>query len=86
MAIVITEEASVNDIDEAMRHIQNMLAEPGVEKNRRNLLLESLDDLLDARLEITQSEQFLLELEQEAENGNQRSSTNNPKALPEQSA
>jgi hypothetical protein len=82
MAIVITEEASVSDIDEAMRHIQNMLAEPGIEKNRRNILLESLDDLLDARLEITQTEQFLLELEQEAENGNQRSSANNLKALP----
>jgi hypothetical protein len=86
MAIVITEEASVTDIDEAMRHIQTMLAEPGIEKNRRNLLLSSLDDLLDARLEITQLQDFLLELEQEADNGNQGSSTNNIKALPEQSA
>jgi hypothetical protein len=86
MAIVITEEASVTDIDEAMRHIQNMLAEPGIEKNRRNILLSSLDDLLDARLEITQTQEFLLELEQEANNGNQGSSTNNIKALPEQSA
>jgi hypothetical protein len=86
MAIVITEEASVTDIDEAMRHIQNMLAEPGIEKNRRNILLSSLDDLLDARLEITQMQDFLLELEQEAEHGNQGSSANNIKALPEQSA
>ena len=86
MAIVITEEASVTDIDEAMRHIQTMLAEPGIEKNRRNLLLSSLDDLLDARLEITQLEDFLLELEQEADNGNQGSSANNIKAIPEQSA
>jgi hypothetical protein len=86
MAIVITEEASVTDIDEAMRHIQNMLAEPGIEKNRRNLLLSSLDDLLDARLEITQIQDFLLELEQEADYGNQGSSTNNIKTLPEQSA
>ena len=86
MAIVITEEASVTDIDEAMRHIQTILAEPGIEKNRRNLLLSSLDDLLDARLEITQLQDFLLELEQEADNGNQGSSTNNIKALPEQSA
>jgi hypothetical protein len=86
MAIVITEEASVTDIDEAMRHIQTMLAEPGIEKNRRNLLLSSLDDLLDARLEITQLQDFLLELEQEADYGNQGSSTNNIKALPEQSA
>jgi hypothetical protein len=83
MAIVITEEASVSDIDEAMRHIQNMLAEPGMEKNRRNILLESLDDLLDARLEITQLQEFLIELETEANNGNQGSSVNHPKALPE---
>jgi len=53
MAIVITEEVNVKDIDEAMAHIQTMLAVPGIEKNRRNFLLESLDDLLDARLEIT---------------------------------
>jgi len=86
MAIVITEEASVTDIDEAMRHIQNMLAEPGIEKNRRNILLSSLDDLLDARLEITQLQEFLIELEQEVDYGNQGSSTNHLKALPEQSA
>jgi hypothetical protein len=78
-----TEEASVTDIDEAMRHIQSMLAIPGIEKTRRNLLLESLDDLLDARLEITQHEQFLLELQTEADNGNQRSSVDNAKAIPE---
>lgn len=83
MAIVITEEASVNDIDEAMRHIQSMLAEPGIDKTRRNLLLSSLDDLLDARLEITQLQEFLIELEQEADHGNQGSSVNHLKALPE---
>jgi hypothetical protein len=83
MAIVITEEASVSDIDEAMRHIQSMLAEPGIEKNRRNILLGSLDDLLDARLEITQLQEFLIELETEADNGNQGSSVNHLKALPE---
>ena len=33
-----------------------MLAVPGIEKTRRDILLGSLDDLLDARLEITQSE------------------------------
>ena len=86
MAIVITEEASVKDIDEAMRHIQSMLAEPGMTKERRNLLLSSLDDLLDARLEITQLQEFLIKLEEEAQNGNQGSSANNLKALPEQSA
>jgi hypothetical protein len=83
MAIVIPEKVSLEDLDEAMRHIQSMLALPGIERNRRNLLLTSLDDLLDARLEITQEEEFLLKLEQEASNGNQRSSTNNAKALSE---
>lgn len=81
-----TDEASVKDIDEAMCHIQSMLAVPGIEKTRRNILMESLDDLLDARLEITQMEQYLLQFEQEANNGNKRSGVNNPKALPEQSA
>ena len=81
-----TEEASVTDIDEAMRHIQSMLAIPGIEKNRRNILMESLNDLLDARLEITQTEQYLLEFEQEANNGNKRSGVDNSKALPKQSA
>jgi hypothetical protein len=76
-----TQEASVVDIDEAMRHIQNMLAEPGMSKNRRNILLESLDDLLDARLEITQAEQFLIEFTAEANNGNQRNSVNDAKTI-----
>lgn len=83
MAIVIPETVSLEDLDEAMRHIQSMLALPGIERDRRNLLLTSLDDLLDARLEITQEAEFLLKLEQEALNGNQRSSANNAKALPE---
>lgn len=78
-----TEEASVSDIDEAMRHIQSMLAIPGIEKTRRNLLLESLDDLLDARLEITHAEEILLELQTEADNGHQRSGADNAKAIPE---
>ena len=86
MAIVITEEASVTDIDEAMRHIQSMLAVPGIEKNRRNLLLSSLDDLLDARLEITQLQEFLIGLEQEAGHGNKRSSVDKFEALPGQPA
>jgi hypothetical protein len=83
MAIVITEEANVSDIDEAMAHVQKMLAEPDIEINRRNFLLESLDDLLDARLEITRLAEYLLTLEEEATNGNQGSSTNNAETLPE---
>jgi len=82
MAIVITGEASVKDIDEAMSHIKTMLAESGMDKSRRNILLSSLDDLLDARLEITQEEQMALEFNQEATNGNTGSSVNNAQTLP----
>jgi hypothetical protein len=82
MAIVITEEVNVKDIDEAMAHIQTMLAVPGIEKNRRNFLLESLDDLLDARLEITKLAEFLLTLEEEATHGDTGSSANNAQTLP----
>jgi hypothetical protein len=83
MAIVIPELVSLEDLDEAMSHIQSMLALPGMERERRNLLLTSLDDLLDARLEITQEAEFLLRLEQEASNADTRSSANYIKALPE---
>ena len=83
MAIVIPEIVSLEELDEAMRHIQSMLALPGIERERRNILLTSLDDLLDARLEITQEAEFLLKLEQEAANANTRSGVNNSKAIPE---
>ena len=65
-----------------MSHIQSMLALPGIERERRNLLLTSLDDLLDARLEITQEAEFLLRLEEEAANADTGSSVNYIKALP----
>jgi len=81
MAIVIPELVSLEDLDEAMSHVQNMLALPGIERERRNILLSALDDLLDARLEITQEAEFLLRLESEASNANTRSGANNAKAL-----
>jgi hypothetical protein len=59
MTIVVTEKVSVEEIDEAMRHVQSLLVDPKLAPRRRNLLLSSLDDLLDARLELAQ----------EAENG-----------------
>lgn len=83
MAIVIPEIVSLAELDEAMSHIQSMLACPEIQRDRRNLLLSALDDLLDARLEITQEAEFLLKLEQEASNANTGSGTNNLKAVPE---
>ena len=83
MAIVIPELVSLEDLDEAMSHVQNMLALPGMERERRNILLSALDDLLDARLEITQETEFLLRLESEASNADTRNSANNAKALSE---
>jgi pyrroloquinoline quinone (PQQ) biosynthesis protein C len=59
-----TQEASIADIDEAMRHIQNMLSGAEMTKSRRNILLESLDDLLEARFEITKTNEY-----EEATNG-----------------
>jgi hypothetical protein len=52
MALVVTEEVTLADIDEAMKHIQLLLADSRLAPRRRNVLLESLDDLLDARLEL----------------------------------
>ena len=52
MTIVVTEEVTLADIDEAMKHIQLLLADTRIAPRRRNILLESLDDLLDARLEL----------------------------------
>lgn len=69
------------DIDEAIRHIQNMLAEPSMAKSRRNILLDCLDDLLEARYEITQTQQLGIELMVEAINGDKRSSVDNAKTI-----
>jgi hypothetical protein len=52
MTVVVTEEVTLADIDEAMKHIQLLLADTRLAPRRRNILLESLDDLLDARLEL----------------------------------
>ena len=52
MTVVVTEEVTLADIDEAMKHIQLLLADTRIAPRRRNILLESLDDLLDARLEL----------------------------------
>jgi hypothetical protein len=52
MTVVITEEVTVEDLDEAMKHIQLLLADSRLKPQRRNVLLETLDDLLDERLKL----------------------------------
>jgi len=53
MSVVVnTEEVTVEDLDEAMRHIQLLLADDRLKPSRRNTLLETLDDLLDERLKL----------------------------------
>lgn len=52
MAIIVTESVSVEELDEAMRHIQTLLADDRLRPQRRNLLLGTLDDLLDERLKL----------------------------------
>jgi hypothetical protein len=54
---VQTEEATIEDLDEAMVWIQSLLADPRLKPLRRNILLGELDSLLDARLELTEKEQ-----------------------------
>lgn len=58
MSVVITEDISVADIDEAIRHTYEMLKTDryGDRMNwkKRELLQNSLDDLLDARLNLVQ--------------------------------
>jgi hypothetical protein len=56
MSVVITEEVTVAELDEAMKHIQLLLADPRLKHSRRNLLLETLDDLLDERLKLARKQ------------------------------
>jgi hypothetical protein len=56
MSITIEEEVTVADIDEALAHI-NLMLKTDEYSNRltwqkKEMLLESLDDLLDARLHL----------------------------------
>lgn len=54
MTIIVTESVSVEELDEAMKHIQILLADDRLKPSRRNVLLETLDDLLDERLKLAQ--------------------------------
>jgi len=52
--VQIEEEVTIEELDEAMQHIQLLLADPRLVPRRKILLLSSLDDLLDARLEMAE--------------------------------
>jgi hypothetical protein len=50
--IIDEEEVTMADLIEAMGHIQTLLVDPKINPRRKVLLLSSLDDLLDAKLEM----------------------------------
>jgi hypothetical protein len=52
--VQIEEEVTIEELDEAMQHIQTLLADPRLIPRRKLILLSSLDDLLDARLEMVE--------------------------------
>jgi len=58
MSLAITEDVTLDDIDEAIKHIFGMLKtdEYGnrMDWRKKELLQNSIDDLLDARLKLTQ--------------------------------
>jgi hypothetical protein len=61
MTLVIEEEVTIEDIDEALRHL-NLMLKTDQYGNRltwkkKQILLQSVDDLLDVRLVLTQENQ-----------------------------
>lgn len=52
MAIIVSEQVSIAELDEAMKYIQILLADDRLRPQRRNVLLETLNDLLDERLKL----------------------------------
>ena len=61
MSLAITDDVTLEDIDEAIKHINGMLKtdEYGnrMDWRKKELLQNSIDDLLDARLKLTEGEQ-----------------------------
>jgi hypothetical protein len=59
MSVQITEEITLDDIDETIRHINDMLKtdEYGnrMDWRKKEMLLLSIDDLLDARLNLVKT-------------------------------
>lgn len=56
MALTLEPEVTVQDIDEAIFHIRNLMRDTygnRLTPRRKALLTASIDDLLDARLQIT---------------------------------
>lgn len=57
MTLVIEEEVTIADIDEALAHLNLMLKKDEygdrLTWQKKQLILQSLDDLLDVRLELT---------------------------------
>lgn len=60
MSVAITDDVTIEDIDEAIKHIFSMLKtdEYGNRMNwrKKEILQNSIDDLLDARLKLTSGE------------------------------
>lgn len=60
MSVAITDDVTIEDIDEAIQHIFEMLKtdEYGnrMTWRKKEILQNSIDDLLDARLRLTQGE------------------------------
>jgi hypothetical protein len=60
MSLAITEDVTLADIDEAIKHIYGMLKtdEYGnrMDWRKKELLQKSIDDLLDARISLAQGE------------------------------
>ena len=53
MSVVVTGEETVEEIDEVLKYLQLLLADPKLSPRRRINLLNELDDLLDSRLQLT---------------------------------
>lgn len=60
MSLAITDDVTIEDIDEALKHIYKMLKtdEYGnrMDWRKKELLQKSIDDLLDARLSLASGE------------------------------
>lgn len=62
MSLAITDDVTIADIDEAIKHINNMLKidEYGnrMQWRKKELLQKSIDDLLDARISLAAGEKI----------------------------
>ena len=59
MTVVMTEEVTLADIDEALKHVNNMLKTDiygdRMDWRKKEMLKTSIDDLLDARLNMVKN-------------------------------